>query len=573
MKKKLVSLIIASMIISTSTPTFAAETPEGIVIADTAEGDEAEATDSDSILTTNYDYDVPYSSGYLVYNGEERTALSLLPSSEKWSYEYAEGDYKAKNVGMYITGFNATSSSYPYKGHFGFAWYIDPRVLLVNIDSVTKHAGEEDPEEYTYSIASGTVCDGDTVDLNITRTPGEEPGTYPITITSTEGSYYFGGYLSSNKGTPHYDSCKENYFVLIKDDNSTPTLTIEPHTLKEVPSIAATCTSDGIEGYWECTVCDARFSDEEATKEIEEPQVIKATGHDIKKVSAHNASCTEDGNIEYWKCEKCGALFSDENGKNELNDISATVISKTNHNLQKVDKKTATLTKEGNIEYWYCKSCKKYFSDATAETEITKADTVLPKLAPLTAAGKEKNGTLIITWDKISGADGYDMYTQYCDHNFTKNSLKQVKNGNTAKLTIKKINGKKLNSTKNIKFYVVAYKWVNGKKLTLTKSVTCHIVGSKSKNMTNIKSFTLNKTSYSLRVGKTAKISGKVNLVNKKKSGLDNDHASKFRFISSNKKVATIDKNGKITAIGTGKATIYVYTRDGKTKKVTVTVK
>ena len=191
----------------------------------------------------------------------------------------------------------------------------------------------------------------------------------------------------------------------------------------------------------------------------------------------------------------------------------------------------------------------------------------------LNAKGTEKNGTMTISWNEIAGADGYDVYAQYCNYSFTKKSLNQVKNGSTVKLNIKKINGKKLDSTKNYKVYVVAYKWVNGEKVTLSKSVKCHFVGSKSKKMTNIKSIALSKTAYTLNAGETAKISGKVTLVNSKKKGLGANHTAKFRFKSSDKKVVTVDKNGKITAVGTGKATIYVYARDGKTKKVTVTVK
>ena len=35
---------------------------------------------------------------------------------------------------------------------------------------------------------------------------------------------------------------------------------------------------------------------------------------------------------------------------------------------------------EGNIEYWYCSDCGKYFKDAAATKEIAKADTVIVKL-------------------------------------------------------------------------------------------------------------------------------------------------------------------------------------------------
>ena len=47
------------------------------------------------------------------------------------------------------------------------------------------------------------------------------------------------------------------------------------------------------------------------------------------------------------------------------------------HDLQHFEAKDPTCVKEGNIEYWYCAGCGKYFSDEAAGKEITKEKTVL----------------------------------------------------------------------------------------------------------------------------------------------------------------------------------------------------
>ena len=47
------------------------------------------------------------------------------------------------------------------------------------------------------------------------------------------------------------------------------------------------------------------------------------------------------------------------------------------HSLQHFEAKAPTCVDEGNIEYWYCADCDKYFSDETADTEITKDKTIL----------------------------------------------------------------------------------------------------------------------------------------------------------------------------------------------------
>jgi len=59
----------------------------------------------------------------------------------------------------------------------------------------------------------------------------------------------------------------------------------------------------------------------------------------------------------------------------------------------------ATCTKAGNIEYWYCDDCGKYFSDASATTQIKKADTATEALG-------HKWGTTKYEW-----ADDYSKVT------------------------------------------------------------------------------------------------------------------------------------------------------------------
>ena len=50
------------------------------------------------------------------------------------------------------------------------------------------------------------------------------------------------------------------------------------------------------------------------------------------------------------------------------------------HTLTETAAKDATCDEDGNIAYWYCAGCGKYFSDAAATKEISQADTVIPAL-------------------------------------------------------------------------------------------------------------------------------------------------------------------------------------------------
>ena len=91
--------------------------------------------------------------------------------------------------------------------------------------------------------------------------------------------------------------------------------------------------------------------------------------HTLKKNEAKTATCTIDGNIEYWSCSLCGKYYADQDGVREIA-LAETAIE-ASHNLTHHEAKTATCTADGNIEYWSCSACSKNYSDANATTEAS----------------------------------------------------------------------------------------------------------------------------------------------------------------------------------------------------------
>lgn len=175
-----------------------------------------------------------------------------------------------------------------------------------------------------------------------------------------------------------------------------------------------------------------------------------------------------------------------------------------------------------------------------------------------------------VTWGKVAKADGYDVYMAYCKKGkYT--VVKSVKSAKTLSVTINKLNKKAVNQKDNVKCYVVAYKKVAGKKVTIGKSITGHAVGKKNTTVTDAKKIQVSKSAYSLNKGKTAKI--KATIVKKNNKLPLFGHTAKFRYDTSNKKVATVSKDGKITAKGKGTCYVYIYAVNGCAKKVKVTVK
>lgn len=175
-----------------------------------------------------------------------------------------------------------------------------------------------------------------------------------------------------------------------------------------------------------------------------------------------------------------------------------------------------------------------------------------------------------VTWGKVAKADGYDVYMVYCKKGkYT--VVKSVKSAKTLSVTINKLNKKAVNQKDNVKCYVVAYKKVAGKKVTIGKSITGHAVGKKNTTVTDVKKVKTKKSAYSLKKGKTAKI--KATIVKKNNKLPLFGHTAKFRYDTSNKKVATVSKDGNITAKGKGTCYVYIYAVNGCAKKVKVTVK
>ena len=111
-------------------------------------------------------------------------------------------------------------------------------------------------------------------------------------------------------------------------------------------------------------------------------------GVETMACSGGNATCAEKA-----VCEYCGKAY----GKPDLN----------NHtDLKHIDAKAATEDAEGNIEYWYCGGCDKYYSDKDGINEIKKADTVTAKLPGDTKSPRTGNVSDLALWISLLFVSG-----------------------------------------------------------------------------------------------------------------------------------------------------------------------
>ena len=100
------------------------------------------------------------------------------------------------------------------------------------------------------------------------------------------------------------------------------------------------------------------------------------------------ATCTEKAG-----CEVCGKAYGEPDPKKHTD-------------LKYIPAKAATEDSEGNIEYWYCEGCNKYYGDKDGTKEIKKADTVtakLPKNENRPQTGESNNLILWIALLFVSG--------------------------------------------------------------------------------------------------------------------------------------------------------------------------
>ncbi|MFR1973357.1 MAG: InlB B-repeat-containing protein [Oscillospiraceae bacterium] len=96
-------------------------------------------------------------------------------------------------------------------------------------------------------------------------------------------------------------------------------------------------------------------------------------GSETKDCSGGKATCRDKA-----KCAVCGAEYGKLDAKNHAG-------------FKHIPAKAATWVAEGNIEYWYCEGCGRYFSDRDGTKEIRKADTVTAKRKSSSASAKPED--------------------------------------------------------------------------------------------------------------------------------------------------------------------------------------
>lgn len=153
------------------------------------------------------------------------------------------------------------------------------------------------------------------------------------------------------------------------------------HSLVTVPEVPPTEDEDGKREHWRCSVCGELFSDADGAQPVADlgELTIPAPGHDYAQTVVP-ADCENDGYTEHT-CRDCGKTYRDEEAP------------RLGHMMTHFPAQAPTLTRDGNIAYWKCERCGRYFADENGMEEISAESVVRARLE------KDPGGGAVATGD------------------------------------------------------------------------------------------------------------------------------------------------------------------------------
>ena len=456
---------------------------------------------------------MPYNSTERVYNGKVACAFDpeILTDYDAAKFSYTGSTtVKGTNAGNYETKLSTDKCAYN-DSNYKITWVAGSPIKL--------HVSQ-----------SALDITADNKETN----HGSDLAELTYTIDNLHGCYYNEDELNisistnADKNKPgNYDiilSCEDNPNYAVRTFNGTYTVGDSPHTWSDV-TYEWTDTSS-VTASRKCVYCDEAESETVATT-----------------FNATPATCTEKGRTTYT------ATFTNSVFETQTKTVFTDALG---HKYGEEGEERYTCTVCGAVDKTLKKACaEKDKAEFAASVTVTPGD----------------DGATI-AWKKAPEAKRYVIYAAYCGKNKYK-KIKTVK-GNITSFKLTKLSGRKINTKKNLKLYIVAQKKANGKWVKLFKTPTFHTAGKNSK-YTNIKKIKVKKAEFTLEQGNTAKIKASLVLENKKKKPIN--HVKKLRYMSTNTAVVKVTKSGKLKAVGKGKATVYVYSNNGTAKAIKVTVK
>lgn len=273
-----------------------------------------------------------------------------------------------------------------------------------NIPSVPKKAGYAGAWE-SYELGFESIV------VNAVYTAGEYYVTFMVEQTEIGKVAFTVENMTVTEPIVPYRQCYigvwESYTLTLDNITVYAVYTLSHTALTHVPAAAPQCNKLGNTEYWACAGCNKYFSDAQGTLEITDKDSVLidtvscnyvdcicewcgAKNHSLTHYARVEAQCNKTGNIEYWYCSSCEKSFTDEAAENETERIALETVDcyyvdcickwcgDTDHKLIHYERVDAQCNKTGYIEHWYCSRCEKSF--ATYEADNVIENVVLEKV-------------------------------------------------------------------------------------------------------------------------------------------------------------------------------------------------
>ena len=165
---------------------------------------------------------------------------------------------------------------------------------------------------------------------------------------------------------------------------------------------AATCTDKAVYKYT-CSVC----------KETENRPVGNPLGHDYETGwtytdgTGHYHVCKNDST---HKTEKVAHVYDQDGNTKCVCGASKPVEACTHTGMTHEEAKAATCASTGNVEYWHCATCNKYFNSAAATTELDYDTEVVIAINP------DAHDYDMESWDYTDGTGHYHVCNNFAGH-------------------------------------------------------------------------------------------------------------------------------------------------------------
>ena len=171
----------------------------------------------------------------------------------------------------------------------------------------------------------------------------------------------------------------------------------------------------------------------------------------------------------------------------------------------------------------------------------------------------------VLMWDAVTGAEIYKIYGASLG--------KKYKLLGTTENTVMRYEHK-VKGEKTCKYYVEAYQTdEDGNEILLDRSMKCYVAGAGNSLKTDTANVEIKGDEvFSAKKGEVIKLSVIRTLNEENETDIATGKIKALRYVSTDKNVAKVSKNGKITAVGKGKCFIYAVSENGIRDRVEIKV-